>query len=149
MSDIETIKKIRDMTGFSFAEIRKALEESGGDQARTLEILKAHGAEIAAKKESRSTGQGIIECYIHSDKKTAAAIKLLCETDFVAKNPLFINLAHEIAMHVTAMDPENVKELLGQAYIKDQDLTITDLINEYISKLGENIKVEEFYRLKI
>ena len=86
---------------------------------------------------------------IHSNKKTAAVVKLLCETDFVAKNPLFIELAHEVAMHVTAMNPENVQELLGQPFIKDQATTVGELVNQYISKLGENIKVGEFYRLVI
>src|SRR3989344_3035408 len=141
MSDIETIKELRDSTGLSFNEIKRALGESGGDKVRAIEVLKAHGAAVAQKKAMRSTGQGIIEAYIHSNKKVGVLVELLCETDFVARNPLFPELAHEIAMHVAAMDPQDGRELLSQPYVRDQDVTIEELITQYIAKLGENIKI--------
>ncbi|PJE51469.1 MAG: elongation factor Ts [Candidatus Yanofskybacteria bacterium CG10_big_fil_rev_8_21_14_0_10_36_16] len=149
MNDIEVIKKIRDMTGFSIGQIKKALEESGGDQARALDILKAHGAVVAAKKESRSTEQGLIGSYVHANGKIATVVSVLCETDFVAKNPMFQELTHEIAMHITAMNPKDVAELLGQEYIRDQSMTIEEFMNQFIAKLGENIKIGKFMRLEI
>lgn len=149
MSDIDLIKQLRDSTGFSFKEIRKALEESGGDKARAVEILKAHGAEVAEKKSTRITGEGIVEAYVHATKKVGSLVEVLCETDFVARNPMFGQLAHELAMQVAAMNPETTAELLKQPYIKDQDVTVQELINQYVAKLGENIRVGKFVRLQI
>lgn len=149
MSDIETIKQLRDSTGFSFGQIRNALEAANGDKARAIEVLRALGATVAEKKASRATGQGIVEAYVHANKKIGVLAELLCETDFVARNPLFSELAHEVAMHIAAMDPQSDSELLSQAYVRDQELTIERLIAQYIAKLGENIKVGKFYRLQL
>lgn len=149
MADVETIKQLRDSTGLSFNEIKKALDEVGGDRARAMEVLKAHGAVVAQKKALRTTSEGIIESYIHSNKKVGVLVELLCETDFVARNPLFGELAHEVALHIAAMDPEDGRELLSQPYVRDQDLTVEQLITQYIAKLGENIKVGKFCRLQI
>lgn len=149
MSDINLIKQLRDSTGFSFKEIRKALEEAGGDKTRAIEILKAHGAEVAEKKSARATGEGAVEAYIHATKKVGSLVEVFCETDFVARNPMFGQLAHELAMQVAAMDPQGTAELLKQPYIKDQDITVQELINQYVAKLGENIKVGKFIRLDL
>ena len=147
--DAELIKEIRDTTGLSFNEIKKALDEAGGDKARALEVLKAHGVKVAEKKALRTTGQGIVEAYIHSNKKVGVLVEVLCETDFVARNPLFGELAHEIAMHIAAMDPQDGRELLGQPYIRDQDVTVQELVAQYIAKSGENIKIGKFCRLQL
>ena len=149
MSDIETIKELRDSTGLSFNEIKKALDETGGDRSKAIEVLKARGAAVAEKRAARSTGQGLVEAYVHSNKKVGVLLELLCETDFVARNPLFGELAHEIAMHVAAMDTQDSVELLVQPYIRDQSLTINQLIAQYIAKLGENIRVGKFCRLQL
>lgn len=149
MADIELIKQLRDSTSLSFNEIKRALDEAGGDKARAMEVLKAHGVKVAEKKALHATGQGIVEAYIHSNKKVGVLVELLCETDFVARNPLFGELAHEIAMHIAAMDPQDDRELLSQPYIRDQDVTIEQLVVQYIAKLGENIKVGKFCRLQI
>ena len=104
---------------------------------------------MAAKKASRSTQEGIVESYIHITKKTASMVEVLCETDFVARNPLFGQLAHEVAMHIAAMDTQTNEELMSQSFVKDQDITIQDLVNQYIAKLGENIKIGRFVRYSI
>lgn len=145
----ELVKELRDSTGLSFNEIKKALDESGGDRAKALEALKARGATVAEKKSQRTTGQGMVEAYIHSNKKVGVLVELLCETDFVVRNPLFGELAHEIAMHIAAMDTQNTDELLTQPYIRDQAITINQLITQYIAKLGENIRVGKFCRLQL
>ncbi|MBI2063243.1 MAG: elongation factor Ts [Candidatus Yanofskybacteria bacterium] len=149
MSHVELLKELRDSTGLSFNEIKKALDESGGDKARALEVLKAHGVKVAEKKALRTTGQGLVEAYIHSNKKVGVLLELLCETDFVARNPMFSELAHEVAMQVAAMDPQDGPELLSQPYIRDQDVTVEELITQYIAKLGENIKIGKFCRLQL
>jgi elongation factor Ts len=148
-NDVETIKELRNTTGLSFKEIKKALEEAGGDKMRAIEILKAHGVSLAEKKSLRATQEGVVDAYVHATKKVGALVELLCETDFVARNPLFLELAHELAMHVAAMDPRDADELLQQPYIRDQDVTVGELIVQYVAKLGENIKVGKFARFEL
>ncbi|MCX6813618.1 MAG: elongation factor Ts [Candidatus Azambacteria bacterium] len=149
MVKIDDLKKIREMTGVSVDAIRKALEEAGGEIKQALELLKARGAMVAAKKASRQTGEGIISYYIHANGKVGVLVKLLCETDFVARTEQFKELGRELAMHVAAMNPIGVEDLLLQTYIRDQDMTIDALIKNYIAKLGENIKIGEFCRFEI
>ena len=149
MSNIDLIRELREMTQMSFGQIRSALEEASGDREKALAILKEKGAAIAQKKSARSTGEGIIDSYLHSNKKIAAMVELLCETDFVARNPEFLNLAHEISMHIVAMDPADEAELLAQPFVKDASMTVQDLIHQAVGKLGENIKIGAFARLQI
>ncbi len=148
MVSIDQIKKLREDTGISITQCKKALEEANGDIEKAKEILKKWGANFAEKKIQRETKQGIIESYIHSNKKIGAMIELGCETDFVAKNPDFQKLAHELCMQIAAINPEETP-ILDQLWIKDQTKTIKDLINEYISKLGENIVLKRFIRYEI
>ncbi|OGN27884.1 MAG: hypothetical protein A3A33_04585 [Candidatus Yanofskybacteria bacterium RIFCSPLOWO2_01_FULL_49_25] len=133
----------------SLNDIRKALDEAGGNKEKALEILRTRGATIAEKKSSRSTQEGIIEAYVHSTKKIAVLVEMLCETDFVARNPLFSELAHELALHIAAMDPADVEALMDQPFIKDQTVAVRDVVTGYVAKLGENIKVGTFTRLQI
>jgi len=149
LADIEIIRELRNLTNLSYREVKRALEEAGGDKSKAIEILKAHGVTLAEKKASRATQEGIIDTYLHATRKVGAMVELLCETDFVARNPLFTELAHELAMHIAAMDPKDIDELLEQPYIKNQDITIHDLIIDYIAKLGENIKVNRFVRFQL
>lgn len=149
MAKIDDLKKIRATTGASVDAIRKALEEADGEVERALKLLKDRGALVAAKKAGRQTGEGIISCYIHANSKVGVMVKLLCETDFVARTEQFKKLGHELAMHIAAMEPASVEDLLSQAYIRDQDTTIDALVKDYIAKLGENIRISEFCRFEI
>ena len=144
MADTSKIKHLRDTTGLSLDQIKKALDEAGGDVSRTMEVLKAHGVAVAAKKSSREVKEGVIDAYIHVTKKLGVLVELLCETDFVARNVEFQKLAHELAMHVAAAKPGTIEDLLSQPFIKDQDITVQDFINQSIAKLGENIQVGRF-----
>ena len=149
MISSEQVKKLRSETDFSVMECKKALEEVDGDAEKAKKLLEQKGAEKAAKKAEREVLQGRVEAYIHSDSKSGVLLQLFCESDFVAKNEQFKELAHDIAMHIAAMEPKDKEELLSQAFIKNEKQTIEDLINEMIGKLGENIKVGEFVKLKI
>ena len=142
----EEIRSLRNETGLSVMECRKALEEAQGDRAKALEVLKARGAAIAAKKSDRALGAGAVVAYIHADGTVGAMIELSSETDFVAKNPEFKKLAYEIAMHIAAMNPADVGELLDQEYIKDSSKKITDLVNGAIQKFGERTEIRRFAR---
>lgn len=146
MNDMDKIKSLRDATGLSFNEIKKALDQAQGDQDKAAEILKGLGASMAAKKADRELKAGIVEAYIHSNKKTGALVELLCETDFVARNDEFKTLARDLAMHITAMNPADTTELAGQQFIKDPAMTVQELVNQAVAKLGENIRVGAFSR---
>ena len=143
---VEEIKKLRGKTGISIMKCRKALEESGGDLVKAQKILEKKGATAAAKKKERETAEGIIEAYVHQNGKVGVMLKVMCETDFVARNKDFKNFAHEAAMQICAMDPENVKSLMKQDYIREPGKTIEGLKNDLVVKLGENIKVGSFIR---
>ena len=144
MSDTEKIKDLRKTTGLSFQEIKKALSEAGGDKARAAEILKAHGIAVAEKKSSRQISEGVIDAYIHSTKKLGVLVEVLCETDFVARNIEFRKLAHDLAMQIAAVKPGTTEDLLSQPFVKDQDITVKELISQHIAKLGENIQMGRF-----
>lgn len=141
---INRIKKLREETGLSVADIKRALDQAGGDEKKALEILGSLGHSIAEKKSSRTAKEGIVESYIHSNRRIGATIVLYCETDFVAKSREFLELAHDLAMQIASMKPKDVEELLEQAFIKDQNITVKELIAGRIAKLGENIKVGSF-----
>lgn len=147
-TNTKDLLKLRAETGLGVVDCKKTLEEANGDYAKALEIAKKKGALKAVKKSEREIKQGVVEAYIH-EGKIGAMISLGCETDFVAKNELFKNLAHDLAMQIASMDPKNREELLGQSYIKDNDLTIKDLIEKTIAKTGENIQIIDFVRYSL
>lgn len=96
----------------------------------------------------KELNQGIIETYIHQNKKIGAMIELRCETDFVARTEEFKKLAHELCLQITAMNPKK-SSFLRQPWIRDETKTIKDLIDEYITRLGENIIIKRFMRYEI
>ena len=110
MTDIkisaELVKELREKTGASIMECRNALVEAKGDLEKAVENLRKRGKEKAAKKADRATAEGVVVSYIHSNKKIGAMVELLCETDFVAKNSEFQELAYDLAMHIAALDPK-------------------------------------------
>lgn len=141
---IEQVKSLRDKTGLSVADVKKALTKVGGDETKALELLKSRGGDIAVKKAGRELNAGIIESYVHSNRKAGAMLELLCETDFVARTDEFLALAHDIAMHITAMKPASADELMEQPFIKNPEQTIKELLTGHIAKIGENIQVGRF-----
>ena len=149
MSDITKIKQLREETGVSYIMCQKALEEAQGDIKKAITLLRKKGAEVAAKKANRTTGQGAIFTYIHHNKKIGAMIALNCETDFVAINEGFQKLGNDIAMQIASTDPQNINDLMGSPFIKDPKTTIEELIKDNILKIGENIAVGNFVRYEI
>jgi elongation factor Ts len=192
MITTEQIKDLRDKTGVSVMQCKKALEEAKGDVEKALIILRKKSGEISAKKSDRTFGAGTVVSYIHSTGSVGAMVELVCETDFVSGNDEFKALARDIAMHVTATNPrflkkddidesakskalevfeeevkdkpENVKAkilegklndyfaqgtLLEQPFIKNQDLTIAQIIESAVLKFGEKIEIARFVRFSV
>lgn len=101
----DTIKELRDATGVSIMQCKKALEEAGGDMEKAKVILRKQSAVAATKKADRDLGAGIAAAYTHAGGSVVGAVVLACETDFVSKNEEFAKLAYAIAMHVAALNP--------------------------------------------
>ena len=126
-------------------QCKQALEEAGGDLAMALLILQKKGNALAAKKTDRSLGAGSVAAYVHSTKEVGAMVELQSETDFVAKNPDFIALAYDIAMHVAALKPTYVRrEDVGEENMK----TIEDMFEKEIADKAEHLK-EQILKGKI
>ena len=111
----EVIKALRDETGVSVMQCKKALVEADGDVEKAKIILRKQSSAIASKKSDRTLGAGVAAAYTHAGGGVVGAVVLACETDFVSKNEEFAKLAYGIAMHVAAMNPqfksrEDVKE---------------------------------------
>jgi len=188
----ELIKSLRDKTGVSVMQCKKALEEAGGDMDKAIIILQKRSAEAALKKSDRELGAGVVESYVHSTKAVGAMVELMCETDFVSGNEEFKKLAYDIAMHVAAANPQYLKKedigeeskakalevftpevagkpeelkekilsgkldaffaeqvLLEQAFIKNGDLTIKNLLEQGSQKFGEKIEITRFVRFSV
>jgi len=107
---IEDVKKLREETGVSVTDCQKALEETKGDFDKAKEILRKKGMELAGKRAGREVAHGIIDSYIHPNKRVGVLLELRCESDFVARSPDFQNLAHELCLQIAAMAPLFVKE---------------------------------------
>lgn len=173
---------------------KRALEEMNGDMKKAIDTMRKKGEIKAMERSERSTGQGLITSYIHGNGKLGVLIHIGCETDFVAKNEEFGQLAKDIAMHIAASNPltispdeishellekereiwraqltnEGKKEamfdtilagkekkfreessLLKQAFVKNPEITIEQLLTTAVTKMGENIKVVRFSRFSI
>ena len=139
----EVVKQLRDSTGVSVMECKKALEESGGDLDKALDILKKRSASVVAKKSDRELAAGAVSAYIHNTNQVGVLILLSCETDFVSKHEEFIGLARDIAMHIAAMRPEGIAVLLTQPFIKAPEKTIQDLLSGATQKFGERIEISQ------
>lgn len=146
---MDTIKQLREETGLSFAQIKKALDEVGGDVDQAKAKLREMSAAQAEKKADREIASGAVGSYVHSTRMMGAQVVLGCETDFVAKNPEFVKLADDLAMHAAAMSPESLEAMLEQSYVKDGEVTVQEYINQHIQKFGENLKLAEIHRFAI
>ena len=183
---LEQIKKLRSETNVSIASCNTALQEAKNNYEMALDLLRKKGTIAVEKKANRTLGAGIVKSYIHNNGQIGSLVLLLSETDFVSKNEDFVKLAHEIALHATALKPrfvsrddikkneydklvkelkldideskpDDVKKkildgkiadrlsdvvLLEQKYVKDESMTINDLLTQATQKFGEKIKVE-------
>ncbi len=124
MITIDQIKQLRDETGVSPVEIKKALAEASGDVAKAKELLRIWGKTLAGKKTSRGATQGVIDTYVHPNLKMGVLLDIRCETDFVAQSPEFKTLAHEICLQIAAIKPLFVSEDQIPAEVLDGEIKI-------------------------
>ncbi len=139
MITTEQIKELRDKTGISIMQCRKALEDAGGDMEKALVILRKKGAEIAGKKSDRALGAGVVSSYIHGTGTIGAMVELWCETDFVAKNEDFKTLARDVAMQVAATNPDFVS---SSEIPEDAKAKASEVFEKELEGKPENMKAQ-------
>ncbi len=171
VATVDHIKQLREQTSCGVIDCKKALDEAKGDFEKAKAILRKRGLEMAAKKSDRVANEGRIESYIHNGNKIGVLVEVNCETDFVGRSEDFIKFTKDVAMHIAALAPKYIKRedvpadvlakepdaegfvkancLLSQPFVKDASKTIQDYLNELIAKIGENIMISRFTRLKI
>jgi len=190
----EVVKKLRDKTGVGMMDCKKALEETGGDFEKAVEILRKKGIDVANKRSGRSASQGTVAAYIHMGGKIGVLVEVNCESDFVAKSEDFNNFVKDVSMQIAAANPDWVtrdevpqdvldkeKEILkdqalktgkpekviekivegkltkfysercliDQPFVKDQDRTIKQLLDELMAKTGEKCLIRRFVRYQV
>jgi len=193
MINANDVKELREITGTGFMETKKALEDAGGDKTKAIELLRQRGISIAKEKSTREVSQGLIESYIHNGK-IGVLVEVNCETDFVAKNDEFKQMAKDICLHIASSNPSYIKRedvsediineetrielgkedlknkpeniklkivqgrvdkilkekiLMDQSFVKDNAITIKQLIEQKIAKFKENIVIKRFIRYEL
>lgn len=129
MATIDQIKQLREETGFSVTECKKALELAQGDLAKAKEILKARGQNIAQKKSGRAANAGVITSYIHPGSQVGVLLDIRCETDFVARSADFLALAHELCLQIAAANPAyaSEKDIPEEILNKEKEIVLAQL----------------------
>jgi elongation factor Ts len=158
------VKELRELTGAGMLDCKNALEEADGDFERAKAILAARGHAAAAKRAERATAEGLVQAYLHHNGRVGALVEVNCESDFVARTDDFGQLVKNIALQVAGASPSYVSPdempegaegdprelcLMLQPFVRDESITIEEMVKEAISKTGENIRVRRFARFEL
>ncbi|MBK3333153.1 translation elongation factor Ts [Persephonella atlantica] len=150
--DAKLVKTLREMTGAGVLECKKALEETNGNLEEAVELLRKRGIAKAAKKAGRETKEGLIHAYIHAGGRVGVLLELNCETDFVARNETFKELANELALQIAAMRPQYVsrdtvpKEVIEKEGEIAREAALAEGKPEHIAEKIAEGKVEKFLK---
>src|SRR5215470_6730511 len=132
------VKELRERSGAAIMDCKKALVEAAGDFEKAFEWLRQKGVAVASKKAARTASEGLVVGQVSADGRVGAMVEVNCETDFVARNPEFVELTREICDQVAQTKPKSVEEFLKQPHGSG---TNADLTTEKVAKTGENIVV--------
>ncbi len=144
MISANDVKTLREKTGAGMMDCKSALTQANGDFDEAIKILREKGLASAAKKADRIAAEGVVESYV--DAKGGAVVEINCETDFVARTPLFVEFVRGIAKHIMQSSPADVAALLGQ---QAGSATISDLVKNKTGEIGEKIDVRRFTRFEL
>jgi elongation factor Ts len=148
MADKETIQKLREVTGAGVMECKRALADAEGNFDSAKKLIQERGLAKVEKRAGRETGAGLVKAYVHNER-IGVLLDIRAETDFVVRSEPFRELAQELVMQIAAMDPQTTEELLKQPYIKDESRTVESLVQDVITRVGENVKVSRFVRFEV
>ncbi len=142
MVSAQLVKELRELTGAGMMDCKRALSEASGNLERAVDILREKGLSYAAKKAGRVAAEGVVSSYVSSDFSRGTLIELNCETDFVAMNPMFLDLSKQIAEIASDKFCDDVEGVLRSSYkFSDEFETVGDAIVGLMAKLGENISL--------
>ncbi|MFA6407647.1 MAG: translation elongation factor Ts [Candidatus Paceibacterota bacterium] len=144
----DDIKKLRETTGAGVMECKRALDDAKGDFDKAISLINERGLVKAETKAGRTAGAGLLKSYVHNNR-VGVLLQIHAETDFVLRSEVFQELAHDVAMHIAAMKPETPEALVAQPFVKNESITVGDLIKSVTAKVGEKIQVERFCRYEI
>lgn len=147
MITAQLVKELREKTGAGMMDCKKALTASEGDIEKAIEILREKGLAAAAKKAGRVAAEGLVKTYISEDNKTAGMVELNCETDFVAANEEFVNVATRLAEMAAKTTVTTIEEFVNEKY--DDNATVQETLTALIAKLGENMTVRRFAKFAV
>lgn len=139
------IKNLRERTGLGLVDAKRIVEEADGDWDKALSLASKSGRRV---NPGRETKQGRVETYNHGGR-VASIVEILCETDFVSRNEGFKELCREVAMQVASMNPRSIADLMDQNYIRDSKSKVSDLVSQFASQCGENIKINRIDRFEL
>jgi elongation factor Ts len=160
----EDVKKLREETGAGMLDCKKALDDASGDFAKAKELLTAKGLDTAMKRGERETAEGLVHSYIHHNGRVGALVEVNCESDFVARTDDFKDLVAAIALQVAGANPKYLSKedmpagaeedakavaLLEQPYLRDESMTVGQMVTQAIAKTGENIRIKRFARFEL
>jgi elongation factor Ts len=120
----EMIKQLREATGAGILDCRKALENAGGDYEKAVDFLREKGLALAAKRQSRTASEGVVELYSHGNGRVGVMVEVNCETDFVARSEAFRKFAHELALQIAASAPVYIREDQIPAEVLERETAI-------------------------
>ena len=143
------VMKLREQTGVGMMDCKKALVETDGNFDEAVKYLREKGMASAAKKASRVAAEGLVKCVVAADKKSAVAVEINCETDFVARSDSFIALIDNIANHLLKSKATTVEAALEEKYLGDKSKTLSVLIAEATAQIGEKISWRRFVRYEL
>lgn len=154
MITTDQIKELRDVTGVSVMQCKKALEEAGGDSEKAIILLRKKSGDVASKKAERELGAGTVASYIHNNKSVGAMVILSSETDFVSKNEEFQKLAYDIAMHVAATNPPYLKkeDVPAEEMKKITEVFENEVPKDKPAEIREKIlqgKIDDYLKTKV
>ena len=141
------VQALREKTGAGMMDCKKALTETDGDMDKAVDVLREKGLASAAKKAGRVAAEGVVVAYYDEANKVASMVEVNCETDFVAKNEKFVELANKIAVTVAEKNPADVDALLAMT-LSGSDETVSDAVQELFLVIRENMKVRRFVRVE-
>jgi elongation factor Ts len=139
------VKNLREMTGAGMMDCKAALSEANGDVEKAIEILRLKGQKLSLKRADRDAKEGVVYALVSEDGQRGVVIRLSSETDFVAKNEDFVNLAKEFAQIALNTFPADLEGLLKQPY---QNITIGEKVSEQVGVIGEKIELADYQRIE-
>lgn len=145
----QDVMKLREKTGVGMMDCKKALVATDGNFDEAIKYLREKGLASAAKKADRIATEGIVKCLVSDDKKTAVAVEVNCETDFVARSDQFVQLVGDIAQHLLVSNATTVEQVLSEPFYADNSKTVNVLVAETTAKIGEKVSLRRFAKFNV